>query len=143
MSTKRPMIGELITSMSPTTNLEFKVLSPTGLINRNMGGIGLGIVAALEKIPVKKADFGCTNRMWSDPVPVVRSRNVGDRRNIDKVCKLDEGYNKKNRGKDCIFSISPSRFAGGDVKVSQPAGFLNSCYLCNKKLHGKDIFMYR
>ncbi|KAI3742145.1 hypothetical protein L1987_59825 [Smallanthus sonchifolius] len=159
MSSRRPVIGELITR--PTTPLEFKVLLPTGIINRNMGGVGLGIVAALGNIP---ANFSCRNRMWSDPVPVTQSRTGGDRGKMDKVCSLDEDYtivtsNKPNklfrkvyhggkkidiRGKDCIFNISAARFCGDDdMRVPQPAGFLNSCHLCNKKLHGKDIYMYR
>ncbi|KAI3801236.1 hypothetical protein L1987_29340 [Smallanthus sonchifolius] len=144
MSNRRPVIGELITS--PTTPLEFKVLSPTGIINRNMGGIGLGIVAALGN-----------KRMLSDPVPVIRSRTGGDRGMMDEdytivtsnipnklFRKVYHGGKKIDiRGKDCIFNISPARFGDDDMRVPQPPDFLDSCHLCNKKLHGKDIYMYR
>ncbi|KAK9055571.1 hypothetical protein SSX86_026655 [Deinandra increscens subsp. villosa] len=163
MTSRRPVIGKLITpgfKLPSTTPTEFKVLSPTGVINRNMGGIGLGIVAALENIPAKKASSGCPDRMWSDAIPVTRSRTVGDRgKNDDKACnlELEENYANKSkevnhggkkkigiiRKKGCIFNISPARFGEDDMRVPQPAGFLNSCHLCNKRLHGKDIYMYR
>ncbi|KAL8236491.1 hypothetical protein R6Q59_017572 [Mikania micrantha] len=155
MSNRRPVIGELITPgfRLASTSLEFKVLTPTGVINRNMGGIGLGIVAALENIPAKKdSTFSCRNRMWSNPIPVTQSRTVGDKGKIDKVCRLNKDYttvtsnkaNKSVRGKDCIFNISPATSDDDDdTRVPQPAGFLNSCHLCNKKLHGEDIYMYR
>ncbi|KAJ4963909.1 hypothetical protein NE237_023848 [Protea cynaroides] len=32
---------------------------------------------------------------------------------------------------------------GAGTVIFQAADFLNSCYLCKKKLHGLDIFMYR
>ncbi|KAF5812107.1 putative Zf-FLZ domain-containing protein [Helianthus annuus] len=131
MSNRRPVIRKLITpGTSPTSPtsltspLELKVLSPTGVINRNMGGIGLGIVAALER-----AEFSGMGRMWSHANPVSRLRIVGDR-----------GKVTKGGGKGCIFNISPG---DDDMRLPQPDGFLNSCHLCNKRLHGKDIYMYR
>ncbi|KAI3711827.1 hypothetical protein L1987_70375 [Smallanthus sonchifolius] len=39
-------------------------------------------------------------------------------------------------------SPSPPGGGGGGV-VFEDVDFLSSCYLCNKKLHGLDIFMYR
>ncbi|KAF5956469.1 hypothetical protein HYC85_003694 [Camellia sinensis] len=41
-----------------------------------------------------------------------------------------------------IFHISPVRF-GEDITAYPASDFLNSCHLCQKKLHGKDIYMYR
>ncbi|GJV71817.1 putative nucleolysin TIAR-like protein [Tanacetum coccineum] len=157
---RRPVIVELITpgfksrvleaNFSPNTPLEFQVLSPTGVINRDMGGIGLGIVAALEHIPTKK----------SDPIPVSQSRSDGD---LETVDSFEEEYTivtfnkpnksftrvyrsekaKETREQGCIFSISPSRFCDDDMKVCQDSSFLSACHLCNKRLHGKDIYMYR
>ncbi|KAK4428796.1 FCS-Like Zinc finger 14 [Sesamum alatum] len=40
-----------------------------------------------------------------------------------------------------VFHISPARF--GEVAGIPAPDFLNSCNLCHKKLHGKDIYMYR
>ena len=161
--TRRPVIVELSTpglklrvleaNFSPKTPLEFQVLSPRGMINRDMGGIGLGIVAALEHIPTKK----------SDPIPVSQSRSDSDWNTDDQVDSFEEEYtivtfNKPNksytrvyrsekaretREQGCIFTISPSRFCDDDMKACQDSSFLSSCHLCNKRLHGKDIYMYR
>nr|XP_043620537.1 FCS-Like Zinc finger 14-like [Erigeron canadensis] len=173
---RRPVIGKLITRglgtgfegcASPTTPLEYKVLSPTGVIELDMGGVGLGIVAALENIPVIKTKFSCENAMRSDPIPVGRARNVGDRdvemedevgsfeeeHTIVTYRKPDKSFTKvyhgrkgiESRGKGSIFNISPARFGDDDdnMKVCLPSGFLSSCHWCNKRLHGKDIYMYR
>lgn len=44
-----------------------------------------------------------------------------------------------------IFDITPARFGEElDHFTAYPASdFLDSCNLCRKKLHGKDIYMYR
>lgn len=47
-----------------------------------------------------------------------------------------------------VFSaFSPPAVTHGDEKAAKPVfeteDFLSSCYLCKKKLHGLDIFMYR
>lgn len=175
---RRPVIGKLITpglrsgflevGTSPTTPLEFKVLSPRGMIHCDMTGIGLGIVAALENIPAKKPTFSCRNPMGSDPISVNQARSDGDLEMENEEGSLEEeeeytivtrhkantSYTKVYHGgfvtnqgieisrQACIFNISPARF-GDHVKVSQTSGFLSSCFLCNKRLHGRDIFMYR
>ncbi|KAL8127572.1 FCS-Like Zinc finger 14-like [Apium graveolens] len=52
-------------------------------------------------------------------------------------------------GRDWVSSgvfLPPSRTNAGEsaaVAVFGTADFLSSCYLCKKKLHGLDIFMYR
>lgn len=173
---RRPVIGKLITpglrsgflevGTSPTTPLELKVLSPRGMIHCDMSGIGLGIVAALENIPAKKAS---RNPIGSDPISVNQARSDGDLEmeneagsleeeeeeyTIVTCHKANESYTKVYHGKfvtnqgieirrqACIFNISPARF-GDNMTVSQTSGFLSSCHLCNKRLHGRDIFMYR
>ncbi|KAI7740362.1 hypothetical protein M8C21_009435 [Ambrosia artemisiifolia] len=133
MSNRRPVIGTLITSgFKQTTSLEYKVLSPAGVINRNMGGIGLGIVAALDNGSAKKVE---QKRMSSDPIQVAQC--------VVNSNKLNKSVTYKVRGNGCIFNISPPRFGDDDMRLPQPDGFLNSCHLCNKRLHGKDIYMYR
>ncbi|XP_076955373.1 FCS-Like Zinc finger 14-like [Bidens hawaiensis] len=145
MTNKHPVIRKLITpgfgffSTSPTTSLEFKVVSPTGVINRNMSGIGLGIVAALDKNPAKKVGFSGPDRMLSDPIRVTRSRPD----HTVVTSNKPNNTRTKVRDKGCIFNISPPRFGDDGVMVPQAVGFLNSCHLCNKRLHGKDIYMYR
>ncbi|XP_071699037.1 FCS-Like Zinc finger 14-like [Rutidosis leptorrhynchoides] len=166
--TPGPRSGFHETGTSPKSP-EYKVLSPTGVISRDLGGIGLGILAALENKSAheKKVDFNNVKSTRSDPIPVFRSRNVGDYN-----CDQDMGYElgsfeeeytivtcyKPNKSftkvyhsgkrieikeKGCIFNISPARLGTDDMKVYVPSGFLNSCHLCNKRLQGKDIFMYR
>ncbi|OVA19295.1 Protein of unknown function DUF581 [Macleaya cordata] len=41
-----------------------------------------------------------------------------------------------------VFFTSPPKYSEAET-VFQAPDFLNSCYLCKKKLHGLDIFMYR
>ncbi|KAL4571808.1 hypothetical protein LXL04_018573 [Taraxacum kok-saghyz] len=142
---KRPVTGKIVTSevqsgfpevcTSPTTPLEFKVLSPTGIIKCEMGGngigIGLGIVAALEKsnecIPAKKSSFRCRK-------PIGNESGEECTRNWKPI---------EVREKVSIFDISPAKFSDGDVYKCIASDFLSSCHLCKKRLHGKDIYMYR
>lgn len=45
-----------------------------------------------------------------------------------------------------VYSASPSNHGGAENLAAVPfqnADFLSSCHLCQKKLHGLDIFMYR
>ncbi|KAI3772755.1 hypothetical protein L6452_03948 [Arctium lappa] len=157
---RRPVIGKLITpglrsgfpevGTSPTTPFEFKVLSPRGMIHCDMSGIGLGIVAALENIPAKNTTFDRRNPIGSDPVSVNQDEEeytiVTRRKANESYTKVYHGGFVTNQGIEIrspasIFDISPARF--DDVKVAETSGFLSSCFLCNKRLHGKDIFMYR
>ncbi|KAJ9547958.1 hypothetical protein OSB04_020501, partial [Centaurea solstitialis] len=159
---RRPAIGKLITpgfrpcspevgTMSPTTPFEFKVLSPRGMVHMN--GVGLGIVAGLKI-------FRRKNRFRRVPPDRHGSNGwVGRRRGGGRVYdvtrrKADKSYTKVYRGgfvsdqeskigrKVCIFNISPARFSG-DGRGAESSGFLSCCMLCNKRLQGKDIFMYR
>lgn len=59
-----------------------------------------------------------------------------NRRSIDRT-----GFNGTKCNRSSVFDISPARF--GDFPTYPDSNFLSSCHLCNKKLHGKDIFMYR
>lgn len=169
---KRQVTGKLITSglrsgfleagTSPTTPLEFTVLSPTGIIKCDMGGIGLGIVAALEQsnenIPAKKTNFRYRNPMESEPIPVKQARNVGDVRigkeEYKRVThqKLEKPFTEarcvtrkpiKIREQPSIFDISPARFSDDNRKMRTDSEILSTCHLCNKRLHGKDVYMYR
>ncbi|KAK3040333.1 hypothetical protein RJ639_026738 [Escallonia herrerae] len=179
------VIGKLITNSmdsgsragSPRSPLDFKILSPRSLRNYDVGGVGLGIVAALEnsgesvgKIQAKKA---LCSRNWtrSDPIPVKNCVGLGGRceklrgesfededytyvtchgRNKESYTRVycdggDYGRFGHDRGakshRACVFDITPARF--GDISAHPTADFLSSCHLCHKKLHGKDIYMYR
>lgn len=174
---------------SPTSPLDVKIQSPRGLKNvYDLGGVGLGIVAALEKSGdrASKPVFVRNLSRNSDPIPVKLPPNNGDRGGCRKELEemeldddLEEDYtfvtfhgpNKdynstrvyfdngveigrsghdrvvidkrsKNCGYAAAFDISPGRI-GEDTGAYPGSDFLSSCHLCQKKLHGRDIYMYR
>ncbi|KAK4483703.1 hypothetical protein RD792_010905 [Penstemon davidsonii] len=172
----KPVIGILAGSLvsgnksavaGPTrSHFESKSQSPKGLKTFDLGGVGLGIVAALDKsgeIPANKPLFS-RNLSRSNPIPVNspknywRNREASDEmdmgsleeytivtshrpnKSYTKVYGNDFRIKKCNRGS--VFHISPAKLGeiGGGVP---PSDFLSSCNMCQKKLHDKDIFMYR
>uniref|UniRef100_A0A1S3XY54 FLZ-type domain-containing protein n=1 Tax=Nicotiana tabacum TaxID=4097 RepID=A0A1S3XY54_TOBAC len=69
-----------------------------------------------------------------------------DNKSCTKVyCNGTEQENRRLQGtkfnRSSVFDISPAKF--GDFPRYPDSDFLSSCHLCNKKLHGKDIYMYR
>ncbi|KAI3447237.1 hypothetical protein Pfo_003902 [Paulownia fortunei] len=186
----RPVIGMLTGSLlsgnksglvdvatSPRSHFE----SPRGLKSFDFGGVGLGIVAALEKsgdgrseIPANKALFS-RNLSRSNPIPVTSPKNSSrskesleemegesleeytivtchvpnksytkvycdGRRGDDRSSfRIQSGSIKSNRA--TVFHISPARF--GEATGIPASDFLSSCHLCQKKLQGEDIYMYR
>ncbi|KAH7519325.1 hypothetical protein FEM48_Zijuj08G0024300 [Ziziphus jujuba var. spinosa] len=194
----RPMIGklsELLVSgnraglfdmaamTSPRSPLDLKMQSPRGLKNYDVGGVGLGIVAALEKSGhggreiLAKYAICSPNLNRSEPIPVNSAKKSerltngnneeaeeeslenytyvtcrhgpnktsftrvyydGVERSIDNNPRNDLGRSN-NLG---IFHTSPSS-CSEEFSVFPTSDFLSSCHLCRKKLHGKDIYMYR
>lgn len=205
----RPVIGKLIggwgsgerfgfadaPATSPRSPLDVKIQSPRVLKNiYDLGGVGLGIVAALEKSGDSGPDTRASKPVIvrnlsrnSNPIPVKLPPNDSDRggcrRELEEM-ELDDdleedytfvtfhGPNKdydtrvycdngveigrsggghdrividkrsKNCGHVAAFDISPARF-GDDTRACPGSDFLSSCHLCQKKLHGRDIYMYR
>ncbi|CAI0402008.1 unnamed protein product [Linum tenue] len=108
---------------SPRSPLDFpRIQSPRGLKNFDLGGVGLGIVAALEN------SVCCTPK--SGPIP------VGSRR-LRKGIDDDDKYSTRRE----VGRTVPAPAAGN--LVEEIGGFLNCCHLCNKQLQGLDIYMYR
>ncbi|KAL0338865.1 UNVERIFIED_CONTAM: FCS-Like Zinc finger 14 [Sesamum angustifolium] len=172
--------GQRDVAVSPRSHMETKNQSPRGLKSFDFGGVGLGIVAALDggrnEIPASKALFG-RNLSRSNPIPVNSPRDSwrstrrdseememesleeytivtchGPNKSSTKV--YSNGVERGRKGDDrtpfriqssctggSVFHISPARL--GDVAGIPASDFLNSCNLCYKKLHGKDIYMYR
>lgn len=178
---KKPVIGVLTGAFVSDGAADFatspRTQSPRGLKSFDSGGVGLGIVAALEKSAGGRSDIPalfCRNFSRSSPIPVKNSsKNRRDSEEME-VESLEEytivtchGPNKSytkvysdaaevgRKGDDrtpfriqtqsssraTVFHISPPRF--GDATGSPPSDFLSACDLCRKKLHGKDIYMYR
>ncbi|XP_060188942.1 FCS-Like Zinc finger 13-like [Lycium barbarum] len=161
---------------SPRSPLDFKIQSPRGLKNIDFGGVGLAIVAALEKSSGNKAVYN-RNSNRSLPIPVISSSKNSSTRYAPKFEETDmdssfeeytivtcrapgnKGYTKvygdtskcenkrefqtpaRKCNRPSVFSISPARI--GDFPAYPDSDFLSSCHLCQKKLHGKDIYMYR
>ncbi|XP_059316189.1 FCS-Like Zinc finger 14-like isoform X2 [Lycium ferocissimum] len=155
--------GTIYGATSPRSPLDFKIQSPRGLkAYNNFGGVGLAIVASLDDnkdgaIKVNKPVYN-TSSIKSIPIPgnstdldnfeddtVVTCRGP-DKKSYTRVyCNgsVQENRRSTDRKQKCssVFDISPTRF--GDFPRYPDSDFLSSCHLCNKKLHGKDIFMYR
>ncbi|XP_050219955.1 FCS-Like Zinc finger 14-like [Mercurialis annua] len=152
---------------SPRSPVDYRIQSPRGLKNYDLGGVGLGIVAALEKsgnggheILAKYAIFSPSYR--SDPIPVKIHKEILD---LDMdMDSLEEDYTYVTRhgddnksltkvfydhgGHNILFdsrieSSSSSARLVDEVSLYPTSDFLSSCYLCKKKLQGRDIFMYR
>ncbi|GER40957.1 hypothetical protein STAS_17658 [Striga asiatica] len=158
--------GPADAATSPKNQTEPRAQSPRGLKNFDIGGVGLGIVAALEKSSSdNKALFG-RNLSRSSPIPVMSTRNCRNSEENVEMESLEEhtivtchGPNKSytkvycnaedneipfrihNAKRGSVFHISPARI--GDSSLIPPQDFLSACNLCRKELHGKDIYMYR
>ncbi|KAK6941261.1 Zf-FLZ domain [Dillenia turbinata] len=108
----RPLIGKLPEllvsgnrskvvdiSTSPRSPLDFKTQSPRGLKNYDLGKVGLGIVAALEKNAgnsaggeiLAKYALGNSNSHRSDPIPVKNNRG-NSRRGCERYDDSLENY---------------------------------------------------
>ncbi|KAI3915163.1 hypothetical protein MKW98_011508 [Papaver atlanticum] len=167
-------------NISPTNHnsMESRILSPrsskngTGVIGG--GGVGLGIVAALDNLgctvngekTVTKLTCG-TNR--SNPIAIstinkytngikpkgcveMATSTTGGATNVTRSVYCDGGVEEMrnqrlNKWRQVgVFYESPSPIFYNTSAVTRdypPSDFLSSCYLCRKKLHGKDIYMYR
>lgn len=165
--------GFLDVGTSPRGPSDLKIQSPRALKCYDLGGVGLGIVAALEK----SSDGGheilakfavCTSPRWnkSSPIPVSSGRNChrckggfqdmevdsledytyvtchGPNKSFTKVYYDGDECKRNDRKGFVAVKESPARL-GKDISIYPTSDFLSSCNMCRKKLHGKDIYMYR
>lgn len=137
------------------------------------GVVGLGIVAAMTDVSNTYEPIFSARSPKSRPIPIVcspkpvvnyRGGMKLEKENTDQVDELSESYTcvishfgnnlvKKRvyfddddelENYSVFFASSSPMNVGGEVKAEFWGGdFLSSCYLCQKKLHGLDIFMYR
>ncbi|XP_057433624.1 FCS-Like Zinc finger 13-like [Lotus japonicus] len=153
----------------------FELNSPRGMKKSyDSGGVGLGIVAALDKSQQHHEVLLPKPAVCSGPIPVqtVKRDNqfpkivVGSpedytyvtyhepNKTATKVVYYDGGegrifrhgyeYDIKNKNKVGVFRKTPPTQTSVKAESLFPTSdFLSSCHLCRKKLHGKDIYMYR
>ncbi|XP_057420448.1 FCS-Like Zinc finger 14-like [Lotus japonicus] len=156
---------------SPRTPLDTKMVppSPRGLKSYDLGGVGLKIVVDLDKScevrrEVLPKHAVCSSNMnRSGPIPV--KKNSDARYEIDDQGSLEEeftyvtchvpnktftkvyydggegDFGKKNGKVGVLRRTPPQNFE--PEPLFPTSNFLSSCNLCGKKLHGKDIYMYR
>lgn len=174
----RPVIGKLSALLvsrnrtsfldmgsSPRGPLDLKIQSPRGVKCYDVGGVGLGIVAALDKCSSNGdggAVFSPAGLNKSSPIPVSSSGRACDRCDVEMesledytyvTCYepnksftkvyYDGGERKRSGGDGRIIEESPARVVVEEISVYPTSDFMSSCNLCRKKLHGKDIYMYR
>ncbi|GMI89392.1 hypothetical protein like AT1G74940 [Hibiscus trionum] len=173
----RPLIGnlpELLASSqksglwdplrSPRSPLDLKTPSPRGLKRYDVGGVGLGIIASMEK----------SIRSPSSTRPTAIVVNNGNNHGVFKVgfegLELEDftfvtSHHGPGKSSTKVYfnndTLGHDRngFLGAVKETPSPppppplrsvedveyptSDFLSSCHLCRKSLHGKDIYMYR
>ncbi|KAL4298401.1 hypothetical protein GQ457_12G021820 [Hibiscus cannabinus] len=152
----RPMMGklsELLVSgkragfisdaaTSPTSPLDVKTPSPRGMKRYDAGGVGLGIVAALDK----STTGSCKHAVCSSNLIVVGpGKNFdGFKDNLEEITYVISHGSGKSSTKVYYDGGEDGHGARFVEDVGFPTSdFLSSCHLCRKHLHGRDIYMYR
>ncbi|XP_058068496.1 FCS-Like Zinc finger 13-like [Magnolia sinica] len=139
--------------------------------NFDAGVVGLGIVAAMsdgggggsshDAFPARIA----AHSPRSVPIPIAAAARSGRRvlaaAEVEETEELSESYtcvisrvgSELTRKREyferaeAVDGTGCNYLGNSGVFVTSPpvmmADFLNACYLCRKKLHGRDIFMYR
>ena len=123
----------------PVSPLERNPLSHKGWKNRESDGVGLGIVAALERLDgrerLEKIAVGTPIKCVSVPI----SNGCAG---AEMGCRTGRRWCSERRV-DCYVHGDGGLFDGPQPRAFRPAAFLGYCHLCRKKLDGKDIYMYR
>ena len=133
------------------------------------GAVGLGIVAAISAAVTDSKPIAVPPR--SEPIPIVSPRTWPRGTGWTDAGEADEDEEELSESYTCVIShvagtsvrkrvyfddgsngvrrnyeVSPGVFfqsPSPQLPVIKAADFMNRCYLCSKKLHGLDIFMYR
>ncbi|XP_039051139.1 FCS-Like Zinc finger 13-like isoform X5 [Hibiscus syriacus] len=125
---------------SPTGSLDINTPSPRGMKRYDVGGVGLGIVAALDK-------------SGSNLIVVNSGKNL-EMENLEEITYvISHGSGKSStkvyydggeQRRKCNSSGENGHGARFVEDFRYPTSyFLSCCHLCRKQLHGKDIYMYR
>ncbi|KAL5209338.1 hypothetical protein ABZP36_004961 [Zizania latifolia] len=115
---------------SPTSPLDRAAApSPRGWRHRDAGGVGLGILAALEAQEQAPAAAAAAPRVSAVAVAVASCTRRAARLEVSEL--------------DCSGRCATSLCGSGAGAAFRVAEFLSCCDLCRRRLDGKDIFMYR
>ncbi|KAL1531309.1 FCS-Like Zinc finger 13-like [Salvia divinorum] len=166
--TSKPVIKILTGSLcSGSGSTRSQIQSPRGLKSLDLDAVGLGIVAALEKSDGGRDGILGRNLTRSSPISVNYPKNCwsrgeaeeytyttvtchGPSKSYTKVYSAETGRSGDERSpfriesgkksnRSSVFHISPAR--GVEAGGFPTAEFLSRCDLCQKKLHGKDIYI--
>ncbi|CAF2181508.1 unnamed protein product [Brassica rapa] len=139
-------------SASPRSPLDMKFPSPVNSKRYSSGGIGLGIVAALEdgNIGSNRYDPVCYSGRFRCPEIDLSDEEytyVTSPGEPTKVYYSDDGFELFENGSEYDDRRKNKPLVEPPVIKSQncrdATEFLSSCYLCKKRLQGKDIYMYK
>lgn len=155
-------LGKFSGPESPRGPLEYKIQSPRGLKNYIHGGVGLGILAALEKSGegggeiIAKYSMNLENYTYvTSHTPNKSTTRVYFKGTEFGRSKYDPRCNNYNNDSNKINDFkkeSPARWEEEEDEAQHEeedfaafpvAHFLSSCHLCRKNLQGRNIFMYR
>ncbi|XP_039051137.1 FCS-Like Zinc finger 13-like isoform X3 [Hibiscus syriacus] len=135
---------------SPTGSLDINTPSPRGMKRYDVGGVGLGIVAALDK---STTDSSKHDICGSNLIVVNSGKNL-EMENLEEITYvISHGSGKSStkvyydggeQRRKCNSSGENGHGARFVEDFRYPTSyFLSCCHLCRKQLHGKDIYMYR
>lgn len=139
-------------SASPRSPLDLKFPSPVNSNRYGSGGVGLGIVAALEESNsgINRYDPVCFSGRFRCPEIDLSEEEytcVTSRDGPTRVYYNEEGFELVENGSEFDDRRRQKPMVEPPVTKRQirrePTEFLSSCCLCKKRLQGKDIYMYK
>ncbi|KAJ4883799.1 hypothetical protein Rs2_33892 [Raphanus sativus] len=139
-------------SASPRSPLDLKFPSPVNSNRYGSGGVGLGIVAALEEsnTGINRYDPVCFSGRFRCPEIDLSEEEytcVTSRDGPTRVYYNEEGFELVENGSEFDDRRRQKPMVEPPVTKRQirrePTEFLSSCCLCKKRLQGKDIYMYK
>ncbi|KAL1216698.1 FCS-Like Zinc finger 13 [Cardamine amara subsp. amara] len=131
---------------SPRSPLDLNFPSPVNSKRFGSGGVGLGIVAALEETNIRHDPVRYSGRFRCpeaeiDLLDEEEYTYVTSCDGSTKVYYSDDGFELCEKPMVVIATNEPPVIKRQSFKDTTE--FLSSCCLCKKKLQGKDIYMYK
>ncbi|CAN4099182.1 unnamed protein product [Withania somnifera] len=121
--------------------------TPVNKVVYNRRSLPIPVISSSKKSATFTAEFGETEMDSFEEYTIVTCRAPGNKKSYTKI--YGDRSKRENltefQGRKCnrpsVFNISPANT--GSFPAYPDSDFLSSCHLCQKKLHGKDIYMYR